>query len=169
MKEKLQNLKNTEFKFIAVLILLLGVSFTARSESLPFANGSLTEILDAKHGQPVMLVLWSVECGSCIKELNVVSEIRRNNPGLSIVMISTDESSESAKVGEMLAQHGMQDIESWIFADPDKQRLRYEVDPTWYGELPRTYFYDKDHKRTAVSGIVKSITIDEWLASQSAS
>jgi hypothetical protein len=30
----------------------------------------------------------------------------------------------------------------------------FEIDPKWYGELPRTYFLDAAHQRTGVSGVL---------------
>jgi hypothetical protein len=28
------------------------------------------------------------------------------------------------------------------------------IDPHWYGEIPRTYFFDKAHSRVGISGLI---------------
>ncbi|MFT5164280.1 MAG: hypothetical protein ACI9FJ_002881, partial [Alteromonadaceae bacterium] len=40
---------------------------------------------------------------------------------------------------------------------------RYAIDPSWYGELPRSYFYDAAGGRTAKSGLVNNETLKKWL------
>ena len=64
-----------------------------------------------------------------------------------------------------LRQFGLADVENWIFADADAQPLRYAVDPRWYGELPRGYFYGRDGSRKAHSGGMKAAEITAWLDS----
>ena len=39
--------------------------------------------------------------------------------------------------------YGLGKVEQWVFADPMPERLRFEIDRRWYGELPRTHFYDR--------------------------
>ena len=48
-------------------------------------------------------------------------------------------------------------------AEADEDKLRYSIDPTWYGELPRTYFYDADHQITPLSGKISNSFLDTWL------
>jgi hypothetical protein len=55
-------------------------------------------------------------------------------------------------------------VESWIFANDNHQQLRYAVDPRWYGELPRGYFYAADGSRRAHSGGLTRPQIEAWLS-----
>ena len=43
------------------------------------------------------------------------------------------------------------------------ERIRYGVDPEWYGELPRTYFYNNEGNREAHSGILTKKLLSQWL------
>jgi hypothetical protein len=37
------------------------------------------------------------------------------------------------------------------------------IDPKWRGELPRTYLYDAQHRRVAISGVIDEEKLREWL------
>ncbi len=153
--------------WLTVLIACLslwGATFaTVQAEHRPFNVGSLQEILAARDGRPVMLVLWSMHCSVCLKELPVLAEMRQKYPMLDVVMISTDQG-KSEEIGIILDEHDLADLESWNFSQLQIERLRYEIDPSWYGELPRTYFYDQEHKRAGLSGKLKLEHFESWVA-----
>jgi hypothetical protein len=149
---------------IAGLLLWTGC-YAERSEPRPFKPGSLSEIIGDRQGQPFLLILRSVDCPPCRKELDLLAQTRRAHPELDLVLIATDDiTSYAQEVHAILKKHGLGDAESWIFADPNAQRLRYEIDPKWYGELPRGYFYDAAHHRLGVSGALKPEHLSAWLA-----
>jgi hypothetical protein len=52
--------------------------------------------------------------------------------------------------------------EQYQYAEVDEDRLRYNIDPAWYGELPRTYFYDATHQVTPLSGKISNSFLDKW-------
>jgi hypothetical protein len=56
--------------------------------------------------------------------------------------------------------------DGWIFSDAFPQRLRLEIDPHSYGELPRTYFYSSDHSHHAVSGKLSTEQVERWICEQ---
>lgn len=149
-------------------LLLLFVAFgqpsrLAWAAALPFVDGSYESIRKAHRGQPFALIFWSVECGPCVKELSVLAHALQQHPAMQLVLISTDEAVCRAKVDAMLAQEGLGGVESWMFGDGDSSRLRSQVDPRWYGELPRSYFYDAHHRRTALSGPITPEYLEAWL------
>lgn len=115
-----------------------------------------------------MVVLWSMECSPCIKELELLAGLKRKYEEIDLIMISTDGVSAQNDVEKMLASHQLDSIESWVFADSNAQRLRYEIDRKWYGELPRTYFYDPEHNRSGFSGALTSEHVEAWRSALSA-
>jgi thiol-disulfide isomerase/thioredoxin len=117
-----------------------------------FHSGSYQQILNQNKEQPFMLAVWSVSCSSCLKEMEQLSKIHKEFPNLEIIMLSVNDLSEKNTVGKILQERGISGLESWIFADSNAQKLRFEIDPAWYGELPRTYFFNSRHKRTGISG-----------------
>ena len=110
-----------------------------------------------------MLILWSMHCSNCLKELGLLSKTVRDNPHLDVVMISTDDAAVSDQTQAILSKHRLDAIESWVFAQSNDPRLRFEIDSAWFGELPRTYFYSADHDRTALSGALQPQHFEGWL------
>ncbi len=128
-----------------------------------FQSGGLAQILASRKGRPFLLSLWSTECPPCMKELDLMAKVRRKHPEFDVVMVSTDDDALGPQAQAMLEKHGLEGVESWIFAGANGQRLRFEIDPKWYGELPRSYFYDASHERLGISGALKPEQLEAWL------
>jgi thiol-disulfide isomerase/thioredoxin len=146
------------------LILMLSGASAVISEELaikPFKSGSYQAILAANANQPFLLAIWSVDCPSCLKDMDVLSKIHDKRPNLKIVMLATDEAEALPEVWRIIAAHKLTSIENWAFASDNPEKLRYEIDPAWYGELPRTYFFNATHQREAKSG---ALSIEEFEA-----
>lgn len=149
-------------KALIALIFMLASALSQAAEQpsiKAFVPGSYQQILTENTGKGFMLVLWSLDCTTCIKDMELLSIIRKKQPALKIILISTDEFSAAAEVKTLLDKYQLGDAENWLFADDNSQKLRYEIDPSWYSELPRTYFYSADHRREGVSG---SLTAEEY-------
>ena len=95
--------------------------------------------------------------------MNMLAKLRKEYPDFNLVLVATDDIARSAEVQAFLLERGLAQVESWMFAEPNPQRLRYEIDSGWYGELPRSYFYDARHERLGVSGALNSEQIQAWL------
>jgi hypothetical protein len=54
-------------------------------------------------------------------------------------------------------------VQTWIFDDEFSERVRFAVDRTWRGELPRTYLYDAAHRAEARSGKLDERWLEGWL------
>lgn len=148
---------------LALLPALLS-SLPARAELQDFDQDSLPAIEAALAGEPFLLLLWSVHCAPCIAELKALGEVI-DDPALPpVVMVATDPASMAEEVGLVLADYGLEDVPGWRFADPMPERLRYAIDPGWYGELPRSYFYAADGTRSAHSGRLTRQHLQDWKA-----
>ena len=127
-----------------------------------FTFDSFSEIKAQYEGQEFLLGLWSVDCPPCLVELSMMGELLELNPDLPFVLISTDSIDTSEDAIEFLSDFNLAQRESWMFADSFVERLRYTIDPSWYGELPRSYFFDKDHNMQSHSGIMTKELLQEW-------
>ncbi len=166
MSVKIQlNSKLSLFVIGIVLICSLMGGAAAGSSLTPFEPDSLRKIEELHANKPFLLVLWSLDCPPCRKELDLLSKIRKRRPDLPLVLISTDTVESSGQLASVLASHQLDKVESWFFSDAGSDRLRYEIDPNWFGEIPRSYFYDRNHQRTGVSGALKTAEIESWLDS----
>jgi len=149
-----------------VLIFFLGtVGIVAAAESIrPFTSGSLEQVLASRTNKPFILVLWSLDCQYCPTELKMLSELEKSHPGLDVVLIATDTIDEMPQLADRAANYGTAKFEQWVFAEDMPERLRQEIDGRWYGEVPRTYFYDQKHQRTVRMGLINKSLVEEWLA-----
>ncbi|MBD9357927.1 TlpA family protein disulfide reductase [Methylomonas albis] len=130
-------------------------------EIKPFTPGSYQQILAASPNQPLMLAIWSVDCPSCLKDMDTLSKLHEKHPALKIVMLATDDVEALPEIKRIIDSHKLGGLENWAFASDNPEKLRYEIDPAWYGELPRTYFFDAGHQRLGKSG---AMSLEEFEA-----
>jgi hypothetical protein len=121
---------------------------------LAFSSGSYQQLVASHEQQPFMLAIWSVNCSSCLKDMALLNSIHKSRPKLKMIMLAADELSATEQIQPILEKHQLSEIENWVYAEENTQKLQFEIDPKWYGELPRTYFFDKAHQRTGVSGVL---------------
>lgn len=130
----------------------------------PFTADSPTQLKASHAGRPYILAFWSLECSHCQAELKTLAALRRQHPGLPLVLVSTDAWDAAPAVARRLQELGLEDGDNHLFADAMAERVRFAVDRKWRGELPRTYLFDKDHAATAVTGAVSEVTLAAWVA-----
>jgi len=119
-----------------------------------FGTSSFAELKNELSGQPFVVSLWSVDCLPCRVELEMLGELKKQDPSFPLLLISTDSIEKREEALYILEEYALDAIDSWMFADAFIERLRFSIDPSWYGELPRSYFYARDHSFTAHSGIL---------------
>lgn len=145
---------------VAMLIMNTGLM---ASELRPFISGSMAQIEAEHKNQPFILMLWSLTCVYCPAELKTLGELKQKNPALNVVLVATDTLDESQEVAQRLASYGLDNAEQWVFADAMPERLRFGIDRRWYGEVPRSYFYNQTHQREVKMGLAGSVFIEEWM------
>ena len=148
-------------------ILLSSVFFCSASMAVAdnfkaFTAESFEEIKASFEGQEFLLGLWSVDCPPCMVEMEFMAELIKLNPDIPYILVSTDPIEQRDYSAEFLEDVGLADKESWMFADSFVERLRFSIDPNWYGELPRSYFFDSNHAMKSHSGIVSEALLIEW-------
>ena len=130
----------------------------------PFSQTSLAAIKAEYAGQSFMLSLWSTDCPPCREELVLFGELRKINPDLPLVLVSTDAPAQHARVASILAAAGLAaHSQSWIFTDGMVERLRYSIDPQWYGELPRSYYFAAGQQVAVHSGVLSRGLLETYL------
>lgn len=126
-----------------ILLTLLWVApAQADSAFRPFVPGSFAALPNEQPERPLAVVFWSITCAPCIEEMTLWREVRHRYPKARVVMVATDEPSDEPRARRILAERGLSG-DAWIFAEAPARKLRFEVDPTWRGELPRSYFLDR--------------------------
>jgi len=150
-----------------VLLLMLNTATVTAVTLKEFVPGSYQAIIDSRQGEAFILLFWSLDCPPCHRELAMLGQLAKERPGMPLVLVSTDEKRLAEEVVSVLEDNALSAVESWIFSEDFIQRLRFEVDRRWYGELPRSYFFDSRHRRRATSGILDEDELRAWLNQQS--
>jgi thiol-disulfide isomerase/thioredoxin len=144
----------------AVACLLAGL---AHADMAPFVGGSLQKIERQHKGKPFILAFWSASCTHCPSELKALGELSRKYPQLEVVLVAADTPAETPELQRLAQDYGVARQARWVFADAQPERLRYEIDRRWYGELPRTYFYDARGARQGRSGVQPAEQLEQWV------
>ncbi len=150
------------FIFFAALLAFVAVQ---AQELKPFVRGSQQVIVASHQDKPFILALWSLDCTHCIDDMALLGKLSKKYRNLDLVLVSTDSPEQTQQIARTLQHYRLSHADSWVFADGYVERLRFEVDPQWYGELPRTYFFDASGHSTAISGKIDRKEIEHWIQS----
>lgn len=149
---------------IAIVIMSFFTQVTLAKVSLkPFEGDSLSSIEQARHGEAFVMVLWSIECPPCLKELQLLSQLKTSGLQTRLILVSTDGEEYRDQLKHLIQVEQLAGYEHWFFNDALPERLRYKIDPLWYGELPRAYFYDEHGARIPHSGLLTEEILQAWL------
>jgi thiol-disulfide isomerase/thioredoxin len=150
-----------------VLALLLAALPAVAADQHPFVRGSWQELRQAHAGRPTIVHFWGLTCAPCLVELPSWGELLRERPRLDLVLVAADaRADDQVRMSETLGKAGLSSAERWGFADRFADRLRFEVDPRWRGELPRTLLIAGDGTVTAISGVADLASVRTWLDAQ---
>lgn len=137
-------------------------------ELRPFVQGSWQELRQNHAGRPTIVHFWGVTCAPCRTEMPEWGRLLQERPDMNLVMIDADlVRNEPDRASAMLAKTGVSAAEQWMFDDDYEERLRYEVDPQWHGEIPYTVLIARDGTTTTIAGAVEPGQIRAWLDLQS--
>ena len=135
-------------------------------EFKPYARGSFAELRQAHAGRPLVVHFWSVTCAPCLAELSDWARLASEKKGIDIVFVNVDGEHDRVKAGARLEKAGLAGAVHYGFADDFLDRLFFEVDPTWRGELPFTAMIDSSGKLVAVAGLLDDPAIEGWFKSR---
>lgn len=138
----------------------------AAQEVKPFVRGSYQQIVAARQGKPFIVNFWSLTCSYCMVEMAMLKKLVKKYPKLDLVLVSTDAPEEEKDISATLAKFSLGKAEAWVFADGYTERLRFEVDRKWQGELPRTYFFSPGKEAAGVSGKLEYREVEQWVKEQ---
>ncbi len=150
-------------RFLAFILALWIAAPAAAADMQPFVRGTWQQILKDNAGKPVVLHFWGLTCAPCLAELPRWAELRKARPDMKVIMIAADTpASDTADLLKTLQKAGLAGVESWSFADAFSERLRFEIDPRWRGEMPRTILIASDGKPTVMVGLADLPAIRAW-------
>jgi len=129
---------------------------------MPFDMNTRQVIEKRYIDQPLIISFWSIDCPYCIDDLKKLGKALSKNTNVKLITVCVDGKESAKKAERILSQANLPKHEQYQYAEVDEDRLRYNIDPSWYGELPRTYFYDAAHQVTPLSGKISNSFLDKW-------
>jgi thiol-disulfide isomerase/thioredoxin len=143
------------------------VGAATEGELRPFKRGSWQEIRGAHAAQPIVVHFWGLTCGPCRVEMPKWGRLLQERPDLKLIAIDADLiPNEASLVSDMLTKTGLASAENWMFADDFVERLRFEINPRWRGEIPMTLLIARDGKITTIEGMADPAQVRAWLDTQ---
>lgn len=147
-----------------ILIWLIMMPSLSFAESIAFNKTQLTTLKTQNMGKQWLMLLWSVDCPPCFKELAIIQKLQRQHGELAVVIINTDDNDEvNLERKEIIDKFELNDFSNFHFIDGKGDQSRYFIDPNWYGELPRSYFVESNGKFHGKSGLVNESLLTQWL------
>ena len=144
------------------LFFLFFSHFSFAYDFMPFDMNTRKVIEKRYIDQPLIISFWSIDCPYCIDDLKKLGKALSKNTNVKLITVCVDGKESAKKAERILSQANLPKHEQYQYAEVDEDRLRYNIDPTWYGELPRTYFYDATHQVTPLSGKISNSFLDKW-------
>jgi thiol-disulfide isomerase/thioredoxin len=146
-----------------VAFLLSAPASEAPRDLKSFTRGSWQDILRSHAGRPTLVHFWGVTCGPCKVELPLLGGFMRDHSGIDVVTISADLVPDLPEATRsMLEKSGLGSAENWIFSDGFVERLRFEVDPGWQGDIPRTLLISRDGTIATIEGSAEIADLEKW-------
>ena len=150
-------------KLKTLLLLLVFSNFSFAYELMPFEINTRNVIEKKYLNQPLIISFWSIDCPYCIDDLKKLGKALSKNKNVKLITVCVDGKESAKKAERILNLAHLPEHERYQYAEVDEDKLSYSIDPTWYGELPRTYFYDTAHQVTPLSGKISNSFLDAWL------
>jgi thiol-disulfide isomerase/thioredoxin len=129
----------------------------------PYGRGDFAKIVKAHAGKPLILHYWSVTCPPCLAELPQWKKIVDERTDIDVVFVNTDDESDRARASAWLEKAGLTGAAHYGFADDFAEKLHFEADKTWRGEMPFTALVAPDGGVVTVTGAVDDPLITGWL------
>jgi thiol-disulfide isomerase/thioredoxin len=130
----------------------------------PYGRGDFAKIVTAHAGRPLIIHFWSVTCPPCIVELPQWAKLLDAQKGVDIVFVNTDGDEDRPRADARAEKAGLGKAAHYGFADDFVEKLYFEADKGWRGELPFTALVAPDGAVTTVTGAVDDPLVVKWLA-----
>ncbi|WP_068497122.1 TlpA family protein disulfide reductase [Magnetospirillum moscoviense] len=150
---------------LTVLALLWAIAPAQAGDIRPFGRGDWARLSAAQAGRPAVVHFWSLTCAPCLAELPAWAAFAKRHPGIELILVATDPVAQAPKLAAILARAGLGGAQSWAFDGSLAERLRFEIDPDWMGELPHTARLDAAGRAAFRTGSLTEDGLSEWIIS----
>jgi thiol-disulfide isomerase/thioredoxin len=129
----------------------------------PYGRGAFGQILKAHAGKPLIVHFWSVTCPPCLVELPQWAKLLEERKGVDVVFVNVDDDEERPRAEARAEKAGLGKGTHYGFSDNFVEKLYFEADKGWRGELPFTALVATDGAVTTVAGAIDDPVVAKWL------
>ena len=129
----------------------------------PYERGTFATIRAAHTQRPLVVHFWSLTCIPCLVEMPRLAAMTKSRGDFDLVLVATDPIAQAERIAVRLDKFGLADAPSYAYVDSFEERLRFEVDRTWRGELPFTALVKAGGEMKTVAGELEPATLGAWL------
>ncbi|WP_442755179.1 TlpA family protein disulfide reductase [Methylocystis sp. JAN1] len=151
-----------------VVALALASSGARALDFQPYGRGAFAQIVKAHAGKPLIIHFWSVTCPPCIAELPQWAKMVSDQTSVDVVLVNTDSDEDRARAEMRAEKAGLGKATHYGFSDDFVEKLYFEADMAWRGELPFTTLVAPDGGVTAVTGAIDDPLVTKWLEKRAA-
>ena len=149
--------------FVLAFAFALAVSAANAFDFKPYGRGDFAKLSKAHAGRPLVVHFWSVTCPPCLVELPEWAKFAAEKKGIDLVFVNTDSDEDRARAQARIEKAGLSDADHYGFADDFVEKLYFEADNSWRGELPFTALVAPDGAVVTVTGAIDDPLIVAWL------
>ncbi len=151
------------FRFAAAALLACTLATNAGAADIQlYERGLLAKIRSEHAGKHLVVHYWSLTCLPCMVEMPKLASFLRENRDIDIVFVAADPVEQSERIASRLERFGLKDAMNFAFADGFVERLYYEVDKGWRGELPFTLMVSPDGATKTHLGEIDPQMLRRW-------
>jgi len=139
-------------RWFLVLVFVLGgalaVTASAASPPAPLKVDApaIKELVREQRGQVVLLNFWATWCPPCLVEFPEIVAIEKTyrDRGLAVISVSADAPKKiDSDLLPFLETHPP-DFPIYIMQTDDRNEFMRLIDPEWNGDIPATFFIDRE-------------------------
>ena len=133
--------------FLSITILVAPSYASKLSTIQTFNSSDYKSIIKNQHNKPFIMLFWSIDCSPCLKEMSEISKLSKDKRD-KFIFISTDGHEMKQEISNLLFSRDLEKENNWVFNSDETERIISIIDKHWYGETPRSYYFDKNKKRS---------------------
>ena len=141
-------------KSLPLLLAAFLMSPAQAADFTPLSKSTAAQLLDpANHRQPTIVTLWSSDCSHCKKNLQLLSTLVKSNKQLRVITVAAEP--DSAILGPLLDRFQLPGPR-YAYGSDNPDAIAFAIDPSWAGELPRTFLFNGAGQKEKVSGVISA-------------
>lgn len=146
--------------FLIILACWLALPLQA-AEFTPLDRAAAGKLLDPQsYAQPTVVALWSSDCSHCRKNLELLAKLSKSNKRLQVITIAAEP--ETAALAPILDRYRLPGAR-YAYGSGNPDAIAYAIDPTWAGELPRSFLFNGVGGKEKISGVISKPAAEKAL------